>query len=164
MGEKVRMNPQVIMGEEFLYWAQAPRNTGCFSWPDVQQGSIHCSGCSRWCRSRTCCRRKRCPVWVRRRSTSRTSCDRSVRRTGSWWCRWRSWTCRWPGESTSPGRRFVRPPSHHAVPSVACRHWRITYSKIISKGAITSKIKHAIKLETSPARFAQLLHNCCSPR
>jgi len=31
------------------------------------------------------------------------------------------------------------------------------------KGAITSKIKHAIKLKTSPARLAQLLHNCCSP-
>jgi len=27
------------------------------------------------------------------------------------------------------------------------------------KGAITSKIKHAIKLKTSPARLAQLLHN-----
>ena len=24
-------------------------------------------------------------------------------------------------------------------------------------------IKHAIKLKTSPARLAQLLHNCCSP-
>jgi len=32
-----------------------------------------------------------------------------------------------------------------------------------SKGAITSKIKHGIKLKTSPARLAQLLHNCCSP-
>jgi len=32
-----------------------------------------------------------------------------------------------------------------------------------TKGAITSKIKHAIKLKTSPARLAQLLHNCCSP-
>jgi len=32
-----------------------------------------------------------------------------------------------------------------------------------SKGAITSKIKHAIKLKTSPTRLAQLLHNCCSP-
>jgi len=31
------------------------------------------------------------------------------------------------------------------------------------KGAITSKIKHAIKHKTSPASFAQLLHNCCSP-
>jgi len=31
------------------------------------------------------------------------------------------------------------------------------------KGAITSKIKHAIKHKTSPARLAQLLHNCCSP-
>ena len=31
------------------------------------------------------------------------------------------------------------------------------------KGAITSKIKHTIKLKTSPARLAQLLHNCCSP-
>ena len=31
-----------------------------------------------------------------------------------------------------------------------------------AKGAITSKIKHAIKLKTSPARLAQLLHNCCS--
>jgi len=29
------------------------------------------------------------------------------------------------------------------------------------KGAITSKIKHATKLKTSPARLAQLLHNCC---
>ena len=28
------------------------------------------------------------------------------------------------------------------------------------KGAITSKIKHAVKHKTSPA---QLLHNCCSP-
>ena len=27
------------------------------------------------------------------------------------------------------------------------------------KGAITSKLKHAIKLKTSPARLAQLLHN-----
>jgi len=27
----------------------------------------------------------------------------------------------------------------------------------LSKGAITSKIKHAIKLKTSPARLAQLL-------
>ena len=33
----------------------------------------------------------------------------------------------------------------------------------VSKGAITSKIKHAIKHKTSPARLAQLLHNCCSP-
>jgi len=32
-----------------------------------------------------------------------------------------------------------------------------------AKGAITSKIKHAIKLKTSPARLAQLLHNCRSP-
>jgi len=31
------------------------------------------------------------------------------------------------------------------------------------KGAITSKIKHAIKLKTSTANLAQLLHNCCSP-
>ena len=31
------------------------------------------------------------------------------------------------------------------------------------KVAITSKIKHAIKHKTSPARLAQLLHNCCSP-
>jgi len=30
-------------------------------------------------------------------------------------------------------------------------------------GAITSKIKHAIKRKTSPARLAQLLHNCCCP-
>ena len=28
---------------------------------------------------------------------------------------------------------------------------------------ITSKIKHAIKHKTSPARLAQLLRNCCSP-
>jgi len=34
---------------------------------------------------------------------------------------------------------------------------------IIGKGAITSKIKHAIKHKTSPARLAKLLHNCCSP-
>ena len=31
------------------------------------------------------------------------------------------------------------------------------------KGAITSKMKHAIKHKTSPARLAQLFHNCCSP-
>jgi len=35
--------------------------------------------------------------------------------------------------------------------------------QIVRKGAITGKIKHAIKLKTSPARLAQLLHNCCSP-
>jgi len=33
----------------------------------------------------------------------------------------------------------------------------------VHKGAITSKIKHATKLKTSPARLAQLLHNRCSP-
>jgi len=33
----------------------------------------------------------------------------------------------------------------------------------LTKGAITSKTKHAIKHKTSPARLAQLLHNCCSP-
>ena len=32
-----------------------------------------------------------------------------------------------------------------------------------TKGAITSKIKHAIKLKTSPARLTHLWHNCCSP-
>ena len=30
------------------------------------------------------------------------------------------------------------------------------------EGVITSKIKHAIKHKTSPARLAQLLHNYCS--
>jgi len=35
--------------------------------------------------------------------------------------------------------------------------------RCFAKGAITSKIKHALKLKTSPARLAQLLHNCCSP-
>jgi len=35
---------------------------------------------------------------------------------------------------------------------------------LISKGAITSKLKHAIKLKTSPATLAQLfLHQCCIP-
>jgi len=33
-----------------------------------------------------------------------------------------------------------------------------------TKGAITSNIKHAIKLKTSPARLAQLLHNCWTVR
>jgi len=37
---------------------------------------------------------------------------------------------------------------------------RVTLPSV--KGAITSKIKHAIKLKTSPARLAQLLHNCCN--
>jgi len=37
------------------------------------------------------------------------------------------------------------------------------HASYLTKGAITSKIKHAIKLKTSPARLAQLLHNCCSP-
>jgi len=32
-----------------------------------------------------------------------------------------------------------------------------------TKGAITSKIKHAIKLKISPARHTHMLHNCCSP-
>jgi len=32
----------------------------------------------------------------------------------------------------------------------------------MSKGATTSKIKHAVKLKTSSARLAQLLYNCCS--
>ena len=32
-----------------------------------------------------------------------------------------------------------------------------------TKGAITSKIKHAIKLKTSPAWLTHPLHNCCSP-
>jgi len=32
-----------------------------------------------------------------------------------------------------------------------------------TKGAITSKIKDAIKLKTSPARLTHPLHNCCSP-
>ena len=32
-----------------------------------------------------------------------------------------------------------------------------------TKGAITSKVKHAIKHKTSPTRLAQLLHNCYSP-
>jgi len=32
-----------------------------------------------------------------------------------------------------------------------------------TKGAITSKIKHAIELKTSPARLTHLLRNCCSP-
>ena len=31
------------------------------------------------------------------------------------------------------------------------------------QGVITSKIKRAIKLKTSPARFAQMLQKCCSP-
>ena len=35
--------------------------------------------------------------------------------------------------------------------------------KTLVQGAIASKIKHAIKHKTSPARLAQLLHNCCSP-
>jgi len=33
----------------------------------------------------------------------------------------------------------------------------------LSVASITSKIKHAIKHKTSPARLAQLLHNRCSP-
>ena len=41
-----------------------------------------------------------------------------------------------------------------------CTHCR---NNQYAKGAITGKIKHAIKHKTSPARLAQLLHNCCSP-
>ena len=33
----------------------------------------------------------------------------------------------------------------------------------VRKGANTSRVKHAIKLKTSPARLAQRLQNCCSP-
>jgi len=53
------------------------------------------------------------------------------------------------------------PPARNAVTIILLRPG---YSAAAaSKGAITSKIKHAIKYKTSPARLAQLLHNCCSP-
>jgi len=45
----------------------------------------------------------------------------------------------------------------------ACSAARELVIETSPKGAITSKIKHAIKLKTSPARLAQLLHDCCSP-
>jgi len=38
-----------------------------------------------------------------------------------------------------------------------------TSDLLASKGAITSKIKHAMKHKTCPARLVPLLHNCCSP-
>jgi len=44
-----------------------------------------------------------------------------------------------------------------------CDHASVRASGTLSSGAITSKIKHAMKHKTSPARLAQLLHNCCSP-
>jgi len=46
-----------------------------------------------------------------------------------------------------------------------CRY-RLKFGTTVSwtKGAITSKIKHAIKHKTGPARLAQLLHNCCTGR
>jgi len=37
------------------------------------------------------------------------------------------------------------------------RPWRACGAQAKPKGAITSKIKHAMKLKTSPARLAQLL-------
>ena len=51
-----------------------------------------------------------------------------------------------------------------AAVSIGCRHACTLSPQPPNKGAITSKIKHAIKLKTSPARLAQLLHNCCSPQ
>ena len=57
---------------------------------------------------------------------------------------------------------------HHPVPgggrsSSSFQSVLNAATRLVVKGAITSKIKHAIKLKTSPARLAQLLHNCCSP-
>jgi len=60
-------------------------------------------------------------------------------------------------------------PSHRSVDwQQSCPDtWHRKYTKTTpiasAKRAITSKIKHAIKHKTSPARLAQLLHNCCSP-
>jgi len=53
----------------------------------------------------------------------------------------------------------------HKVMFVDCE---LAASRSVLKGALLKersqvKVKHAIKLKTSPARFAQLLHNCCSP-
>jgi len=36
-------------------------------------------------------------------------------------------------------------------------HQTVILTLLSAKGAITSKIKHAVKLKTSPARLAQLL-------
>ena len=54
----------------------------------------------------------------------------------------------------------ARRPHHHAYQSSSharhpCKHFLSALSSFF-KGAITSKIKHAIKLKTSPARLAQL--------
>jgi len=78
----------------------------------------------------------------------------------------------------SPGRRLIRQPrealsfSSVAVVVFPVRSFELTRRyprrtelclRYTDKGAITSKIKHAIKHKISPARLAQLLHNCCSP-
>ena len=64
-------------------------------------------------------------------------------------------------------------PSRPRAPIIRCRQARsvieiirrdlLTSYNCFCKRAITSKIKHAIKHKTSPARLAQLLHNSLQP-
>ena len=71
------------------------------------------------------------------------------------------------GTTKSPRPPTGAPPMDPAGGLPSPRPPHLCSSKISLKspeGAITSKIKRAIKHKTSPpARLAQLLHNCCSP-
>ena len=58
-------------------------------------------------------------------------------------------------EHNTDGRPATHPHPHH--PLQQSRPWGRDVASTFNKGAITSKIKHAIKLKTSPARLAQLL-------
>jgi len=61
--------------------------------------------------------------------------------------------CIWP----APSAAWSRPTVESISPVTATETQTHTRYCCSSKGAITSKIKHAIKLKTSPARIAQLL-------
>jgi len=70
------------------------------------------------------------------------------------------------GRSSSGGSRGTLRPAADATwrPEMNYRRFRCcssyyTYGLSIAKGAITSKMKLAIKHKTSPARLAQLLHS-----
>jgi len=70
-----------------------------------------------------------------------------------------------PSPASAAGRMSggAVPASAGAGSSHGARSRQKVGSSVCFKGAITSKIKHALKRKRSPARLPQLLHNCCSP-
>ena len=74
----------------------------------------------------------------------------------TWRHRWRQRWRRWRLTRCRTRWHLERCGSSHAHPTRYPTSWR-TAVYIQQQGAITSKIKHAIKLKTSPARLVQLL-------